>query len=301
MAQETMNNQHALIFGATGNVGGAAARELLRRGWHVRAVTRNPQSAQAQALASLGAEVVRADMDDRPSLEAAFAGMTRVFSVQNWSTSGVEGEIRQGKLVADVANEARVTHLVYGSAGVGVAGTGVPHFEGKVLVESHMRELGLPVTVVRPAPFMELMTRREFFPPLAAWGTMPNVLGWDLPLPWVAVQDIGVAIANIFAQPDVWIGRDVNLIGDVQSIRACRNLFKQVTGRRPFGVPLPAALFNRMAGPELMQMWRWTVGWSTAEGPERLQADLVASRLACPTPHSVESWLREARAGATGL
>lgn len=37
----------ALIFGATGNVGDAAARELLARGWQVRAVTRNPGSEKA--------------------------------------------------------------------------------------------------------------------------------------------------------------------------------------------------------------------------------------------------------------
>ncbi len=54
----------------------------------------------------MGAKAVQADMDDRASLNAAFAGMTRVFSVQNWTTSGVEGEVRQGELVADWAQAA---------------------------------------------------------------------------------------------------------------------------------------------------------------------------------------------------
>ena len=44
-------NKQILVFGATGNIGGAAARELLARGWAVRAVTRNPQSEKAQVLA----------------------------------------------------------------------------------------------------------------------------------------------------------------------------------------------------------------------------------------------------------
>ena len=43
-----MENEQVLIFGATGNMGGAATRELLKRGWQVRAVTRNPQSEKAQ-------------------------------------------------------------------------------------------------------------------------------------------------------------------------------------------------------------------------------------------------------------
>jgi NAD(P)-dependent dehydrogenase (short-subunit alcohol dehydrogenase family) len=84
-------NRQVLVFGATGNMGGAVARELLHRGWQVRGVTRNLQSKKALVLAKLGVEMVPANMTDRASVEAAFAGMTRVFSVQNWITSGVEG------------------------------------------------------------------------------------------------------------------------------------------------------------------------------------------------------------------
>ncbi|KAA3657355.1 MAG: NAD-dependent epimerase/dehydratase family protein [Chloroflexi bacterium] len=163
--------KQVLILGATGNVGGAAAREMLQRNWQVRAVTRNPQSEKAQALARLGAELVQADMDDRASLDAAFDGMTRVFSVQSWGISGVDGEIRQGRKVAEAAKAAGVLHLVFGSAGVGESGTGVPHFESKVVLESYMREeLGLPTTAVRPGPFMELMSQKAFFPAMGAWG-----------------------------------------------------------------------------------------------------------------------------------
>lgn len=64
-----------LVLGATGNIGGAAARELLRRGWTVRAVMRNPGGEKARALSDLGAEVVRADMDDRASLESTSSVM----------------------------------------------------------------------------------------------------------------------------------------------------------------------------------------------------------------------------------
>ncbi len=42
-----------LITGATGNQGGAIARQLLSKGYRVRAMTRNPDSAKAKALAAL--------------------------------------------------------------------------------------------------------------------------------------------------------------------------------------------------------------------------------------------------------
>lgn len=295
----TNTSTQVLIFGATGNMGGAAAHELLARGWQVRAVSRHPQSEKAQALAALGAEVVQADMEDRASLEAAFVGITRVFSVQNWTTSGVDGEIRQGKLVAEVAKAAGVTHIVFGSAGVGQPHTGVPHFDCKVVVERHMRdELGLPVTVIRPGPFMELMTGKAFFPPLAAWGVMPKIVGWETPLPWTAVVDIGAAIANVFADPGRWIGRDINLISDVASMRDCRQIFKTITGKKPFGLGLPVGIFNKMAGPEMVEMWRWLADYLAANDINAAKAEMLgASRDACPHLHSVADWLRRSRNG----
>lgn len=289
--------RNVLVFGATGNVGGAVAREMLRRGWHVRAVTRSPQGDKARLLAGQGAEIVQADMDDRASLEIAVDGMERVFSVQNWMTGGVDGEIRQGKQVADVAKAAQVKHLVYGSAGIGVAGTGIPHFESKVIVETYMRDMGLPVTAVRPGPFMELMTDKAFFPALATWGAMPKIVGLEMPVPWVAVHDIGVAIANIFESPAGWIGRSVNLYGDVQSLADCRSAFAQVTGKRPRGIPLPLALFQKMAGPEMIQMWRWMVAWSGNGGLEQLESDLAESHTLHPDALTVEQWLLFRRNG----
>lgn len=292
------NTKRVLILGATGNIGGAAARELLRRGWQVRAVTRSPQSATAQALATLGAEIVQADMEDRASLDAAFAGMKQVFSVQNWTTSGVAGEIRQGKLVADAAKAAGVAHLVFGSAGVGEADTGVPHFDCKMVVEKYMRvELGLPTTAVRPGPFMELMTDKAFFPPLAAWGVMPRIVGWEMPLPWTAVADIGTTIANVFDNPDKWIGRDINLISDVASMRDCQQIFKATTGKKPFGLPLPVAVFNKMAGPEMVVMWHWLADYLAVNEIGRLKTDVAAAREVCPDLHSVADWLKQSRNG----
>ena len=106
-----MSNSDKLIVvtGATGQQGGATAKHLLKQGWRVRALTRDPQGAAAQALAFAGAEVVAGNMDDRASLDQAFAGAYGVFSVQNfWLPDvGAAGEVRQGKIVADAAEGSR--------------------------------------------------------------------------------------------------------------------------------------------------------------------------------------------------
>jgi uncharacterized protein YbjT (DUF2867 family) len=291
-------NKKVLVFGATGNIGGAVARELLKRDWQVRAVTRNPAGDKARALSARGAELVQADMGDSASLAVAFDGIERVFSVQNWTISGVDGERRQAMRVAAAARDAQVKHLVYGSAGEGEPNSGIAHFDGKLESEAYMRSLGLPLTVVRPGPFMELLADKQFFPPLGIWGAGARIMGWDTPSPWIALRDLGVAIANIFEAPERWIGCEVSLFGDVKSLGECRAIFEQIDGKKPFRLPLPLWLFGKMAGDEMLHMWQWLVDRNARRGTHDLWQTVEASRELCPDLRDVSGWLREVRASA---
>lgn len=68
------------VVGATGNQGRSVANTFLQSpSWTVRALTRNPSSPAAQALAVKGCEVVRAELDDPSSLEDAFRGAHAIF------------------------------------------------------------------------------------------------------------------------------------------------------------------------------------------------------------------------------
>jgi uncharacterized protein YbjT (DUF2867 family) len=296
-SKKMIENKKVLVFGATGNIGGAATRELLKRDWRVRAVTRSPESESAVTLSALGAEVVRGDMEDRRSLEDAFDGICRVLSVQNWVTGGIEGEKRQGKLVADIAHSVGIEHLVYGSSGTGDAHTGIPHFNNKLEVEAHMRALDLPFTIVRPAPFMELLSEKEFFPMLSTWGVESKIIGWDTPSPWVAVRDIGIAVANIFEDPERWIGKDISLFGDVKTLRECKEVFVSVDGKKPFGLPIPIWLFQKMANQEIVEMWRWLDDYVEQIGLQGLWEIANESRKVNMEMLDLESWLKEKRNG----
>jgi uncharacterized protein YbjT (DUF2867 family) len=134
-----------LVCGATGKQGGAVARSLLERGFRVRALTRDPQKPEAQALAEQGAEVVQGDMEDRSAVDQVLVeGAYGVFSVQNFWETGYDGEVQQGKTVADAARAAGVDHFVYSSVGSAHRQTGIPHFESKWEIEEHVRQIGLP-------------------------------------------------------------------------------------------------------------------------------------------------------------
>ncbi len=248
-----------VVTGATGLQGGAVARHLLEDGWHVRGLTRNATSKRVRALVALGAEVVRGDTGDAASLRPVFEGAYGVYSVQNPFIGGPEQEVEQGKNVADVAKDAGVQHLVYGSAGTGKKGTGVPSWETKLQVEDHMRALGLPLTILRPMAFMELMTDKKFFPAVGTWHVMPTLMGSSRSLPWICTDDLGAIAAKAFAAPHRFVGKDLTLASDVRSLDECRSIYREVMGRNPRRFPLPLWLFERfgLVGRDLTTMWRW--------------------------------------------
>ena len=79
-----------LITGVTGNQGGAVARALEGSGFHLRGLTRKPDSEQAGALAREGVDIVKGDLDDEATLRRALAGAWGVFGVQNAGEAGPE-------------------------------------------------------------------------------------------------------------------------------------------------------------------------------------------------------------------
>jgi uncharacterized protein YbjT (DUF2867 family) len=280
-----------VVTGATGRLGGAAARRLLGDGWRVRALTRKPDGKKARALSALGAEVVPGDMDDPGSLLAAFRGAAGVFSVQNPATCGADGELRQGKAVADAARGAAVGHVVYASAGPGVPATGVLQWDHKLEIEEHLRRAGLRLTVLRPMALMELMTDRSFYPAASTWHAMPKLVGGATPIPWIAAADVGAAAALAFADPERFAGRELRLAADVKSLDGCAAAYRAVLGKAPPRWPMPLWLLARFAGADVLRMWRWL----RARRPE---VDPGETRDLLPRALDVEGWLVEQRAAS---
>lgn len=70
----------SLTIPTTGNQGGSVARSLLKnKDFSVRGITRNPDSDAAKALATLGAEIVKADGFNKDEMKAAFNGSWAAF------------------------------------------------------------------------------------------------------------------------------------------------------------------------------------------------------------------------------
>jgi uncharacterized protein YbjT (DUF2867 family) len=282
MADKQNEERLILVAGATGKQGGAVARSLLDRGFRVRALTRNPQKPEAQALADQGAEVVQGDMEERSSMDRVLEGAYGVFSVQNFWETGYDREVQQGKIVADAAKAAGVEHFVYSSVGSTYRQTGMPHFESKWEIEEHVRQIGLPYTILRPVFFMQ---NWEWMREPILGGTLAQPLDPDKPFQHVAVEDVGAFVAIAFEHPEEWIGRKVDLAGDEQTMPEIADTFGRVIGKEISYYQVPWDQFEEQMGEEVTVQYRWynDVGY---------EADIAALRQEYPDLTTFERYLR---------
>lgn len=166
----------SLVTGATGFVGSAVARRLLREDHHVRVLAR--PGSDRRNLQGLDVEVVEGDLSDPVSLARICDGCDALFHVaadyrlwaprpQELYRTNVEGT----RALLDAAQRAGVPRVVYTSsvATLGIPGDGTPgdettpvsladmvgHYKrSKFLAEQLVREYaaqGLPVVIVNPS------------------------------------------------------------------------------------------------------------------------------------------------------
>lgn len=270
-----------VVIGSTGRQGGQVVQHLVDGGWRVRGLTRKPESKKAKALKALGVEIVKADLNDKASLESAFANAYGIFNMQ---APGPE-EIRQGKNAAEAAKRADVKHLVYGSAGPGHTKTGIEQWDAKLEITQAMKDLGLPLTVLRPMAFMELMSDPSYYPSSSTWYTWPKLMGTDRKIPWISVQDVGAIAAKAFASPEEYTGRDLPLASDALTLEECRELYREVKGKYPSRFPMPMFLFEKFVGKDIPNMWRWL-----RTNPVSL--DTSQTYAVHPEAMTVRTWLR---------
>lgn len=194
------------ITGITGNVGGALARTLLAAGLPVRAVVRDAR--KAQAWAARGCSVAVADMDDADALAQAFTDATAVFVLPPPAFDPAPGFPAARRTIAAVhealqrARPGRVLCL----STVGAQATQENLLSQRGLMEQALAALDLPLTLLRPAWFMD-----NFGWDVAAardTGVIDSFLQpLDRALPMVAAADVGRVAAELLQQP--WQGRRV--------------------------------------------------------------------------------------------
>ena len=272
------NQKTVLISGATGQQGGAVARKLLAKGgFHVRALTRKPDSDKAKELAKLGAEIVVGDLNDVASLKKALTGVWGVWAVQNTWEAGVEQEEEQGKRFATIAREAGVEHFVYTSVGSAHRKTGIPHFDNKWRVEETIRALKFPSWVIlRPVFFMENLVSGWFLND----GKIATALKPETKLQMVAVEDIGTMGALAFEKAAELNGKEIDLAGDAVTLPEATAILSEALGKQLQYIQLPIDVIRSNSEDfALMLEWFDKTGYNAdIEGVQK-QYGVTFSRL----------------------
>ena len=254
-----MADRIILISGATGQQGGATARALAGKGFKIRALTRNPDSPAAKALAATGAELVKGELDDEASLTAALAGAWGAYGVQNTWTAGVEGEEAQGHRFAKAARAAGVQHYVYASVASADRKTGIPHFDNKSRVEDTIRGLGFPsYAIIRPVFFMENLPSPWFL----NGDKLVSTLKPTTKLQMIAVSDIGEYGALAFLDEARFRNLGLDIAGDEVTLPEAAEILGGAMGQPLSYLQIPVSEVRKNSEDmALMLEWFEAVGY----------------------------------------
>jgi uncharacterized protein YbjT (DUF2867 family) len=221
------------VVGATGKQGGGLVRAILNdpeSGFAARALTRNPDSEKARALAALGAEVVAADTDDEESLRRAFDGAWGAFCVTFfWDHFSPEKELAHAGNMARAAKATGVGHVIWSTLEdtrkwvplnddrmpTLMGKYKVPHCDAKGEADQFFSALGLPVTFLLTSFYWDNFVHFGMGPQPGHSSELAITFPLDdKKLPGIAAEDIGRCALGIFKRPQEFIGRTVGIAGE---------------------------------------------------------------------------------------
>lgn len=250
------NEKVIFVTGGTGNQGGAIARNLiLDKNWRVKVLTRNPNSEKSKSLENLGIELLKGDLNDQNSYKGYLKGVHGIFSVQDFK-NGIDQEIIQGKQLADSAKLYDIKHLVYSSVSGADEKTGIPHFESKNKIEEHIKNIGIPYSIIRPTFFYENLQNPEVKKRILK-GKLVMPLNKNLRQEFISVQDIGIVGNQIFNNRSKYLGKTITLASDSMTMSELSELLSKSMKRKIKYEKLPSIISRLVMGKNLYKMFRW--------------------------------------------
>lgn len=297
------------VFGATGQQGGSVARALLEdpdSGFSVRAVTRDPDSDRARELDRLGAEVVRADMDDEASLAPAFEGAYGAYLVTNfWEDMDAAHEKAQAAALAQAAGHAGVQHAIWSTLEdtrdcipldddrmPTLQGSyKVPHFDGKAEADHYFTDAGVPTTFLRTTFYWENLFG-VFAPQRAEDGAYELILPMgEHRLSGIGVEDIGRTAAAIFKRGTDFIAATVSIAGEHLPVADMAAALAESLGRPVRYRPLTPDAYRDLGFPGADEAGNMFQFYADCETRFTGARDLDAVRALNPALQDFATWL----------
>ncbi len=256
------------VVGATGAQGGGLVRAILADpsgGFAARALTRDPSSPKAQALARQGVEVVGIDLEKPETVRGAFAGAYGAFCVTFfWEHFSPEKEIAHATTMAEAAKGTDVKHVIWSTledtrkwVPLGddrmptlMGSYKVPHFDAKGEANQVFSRLGVPTTFLLTSFYWDNLISFGMGPKKGDDGKLSFALPMgDKKLPGIAAEDIGKCAYGIFKQGTSMVGKTVGIAGEHLTGADMARALGQALGTRVRYRPIPVEMYRKLGFP----------------------------------------------------
>lgn len=298
------------VVGATGAQGSGLIRAILAdRGgpFRARALTRNPGSEKARALADAGAEVVAADVDDPESLKRAFTGSYGAFCVTFfWEHMSPEKELEHARALAEAARQAGLRHVIWSTLEdtrkhiplsdnrmpTLMGKYKVPHFDAKGEADRIFTELGVPTTFLVTSFYWENLIYFGMAPKRGSDGKLAFTLPMgNKKLASIAAEDIGKTAYAIFKKGPELAGKTIGVAGEhLTGAQMAASLSKALGEEVRYNAVTPEAFrgFGFPGADDLGNMFQFNQEFEQVCLKAR---DLAAGRALNPSMQTFDAWL----------
>lgn len=227
------------VAGVSGQTGAATAHALLAQNLPVRVIVRDEQ--KGVPWAAIGAEVAVADISNVSALKRALIGIQSAYLLNPPAYSQADpfsAAVHMAEVFADVVETSDLEKAVVLSSISAHLSKGNGTIHTNHLIEKRMASIQKPVTYLRPGYFFENWA--HVLPVARAEGILPSMLtDLDMPVPMVAVKDIGATAAKLMTE--TWFGRRlVELVGPTNTtVNGAARIISEALGKSVKAVAVP--------------------------------------------------------------
>jgi len=266
---KVMSKKIIAVFGATGAQGGGLVRAIAAdpsTEFMVRAVTRDPDSDKAKALAALPhVEIVTGDLTNPDSVYKALEGAYGAYFVTFfWAHFSVEREIGEARLFADAAKQAGIKHAIWSTLEDSrlmipleddrmptlQEKYKVPHFDGKGESDHFFTDTGVPTTFLYASFYWDNFIYFGAGPQRGEDGKLALTLPiGDAKMAGIAAEDIGKCAYGVFKDPGKYIGEKVGVAGEQLTGNEMAAALSTALGESVIYNKIPASVYRSFGFP----------------------------------------------------